>query len=44
MIKYLGVRIPMDLYKKLEKKAKSMNISISSLVRIILTEYLYEEE
>lgn len=44
MIKYLGVRIPMDLYEKLEKKAKSMNISISSLVRIILTEYLYGEE
>lgn len=44
MIKYLGVRIPTDLYKKLEKKAKSMNISISSLVRIILTEYLYGDE
>lgn len=38
----LNMRIPKELVDKLKKKAKKMNISLSSLVRIILTENVKE--
>jgi antitoxin component of RelBE/YafQ-DinJ toxin-antitoxin module len=39
----LNMRIPKELADKLKEKAKSMNISMSSLVRIVLTECIKEK-
>lgn len=36
----LNIKIPSELYEKIKEKAKSKNISIASLVRMVLTEYL----
>ena len=38
----LNMRIPKELADKLKEKAKKMNISLSSLVRIVLTKSLEE--
>lgn len=38
----LNMRIPKELADKLKEKAKKMNISLSSLVRIVLTKSVEE--
>lgn len=44
MEKALHLKVQLDLYNKVKKKAKEMNISMGSLVRIAITEYLKKGE
>lgn len=36
----MNIALPIELKNKVQEKAKSKNISLNSLVRLILTEYL----
>ncbi len=36
----LNIMLPKELYENLKKEAKSKNISLAALVRMVLTEYL----
>jgi len=36
----LNIKIPAELYENLKKEAKSKNISLASIVRLICSEYL----
>lgn len=36
----IHIALPLNLKNKIQEKAKSKNISLNSLIRIILTEYL----
>lgn len=40
----MNIALPTELKKKLQDTAKSKNISLNSLVRLILTENLTKEE
>lgn len=42
--KTLNIKIPDVLYESIQQKAKSKNISMASLIRLILTEYLENEQ
>ncbi len=35
----LNIKIPKDMYDKLKKEAEKKNISLASMVRIIVSEY-----
>ena len=37
--KRLTIRLPKDLYKNIEKDTKELNISASSVIRIIISKY-----
>lgn len=36
----INVVLPLELKNKVQEKAKSKNISLNSLVRLVLTEYI----
>ena len=38
-IKTTTMRLPAELFKKLEKEAKSLNITVSSMLKIILSQH-----
>lgn len=38
--KTLNIKLPEKLYEELKEEAKSKNISLASIVRMICTEYL----
>ena len=40
----MNIALPTELKKKLQETAKAKNISLNSLVRLILTENLKKEE
>lgn len=40
----IAVRTTFDLKRRVERKADSMEISVASLIRIALAEYLNKEE
>lgn len=42
--KTLNIKIPEELYNSIQSKAKLKNISMASLIRLILTEYLENEQ
>lgn len=42
--KSLNIKIPENLHNDLTNMAKSKNISMASLVRIVLTEYIENEK
>lgn len=44
MNKALHLKIQTELYKKLKEKAKEMNVSMGSVVRIAISEYLKKGE
>lgn len=39
-----SIYFPDDLYAELEKMAAKKNISVASLIRLILTEYINKQE
>lgn len=41
--KTLNMKLPKELYENLKKIAKSKNISLASLVRMVMTEYCNKE-
>ena len=43
-ISVLNMQMPKELYDKLKVLAKKKNISLSSLVKIITTEYIEKED
>lgn len=44
MEKALHLKIQLDLYDRLKKKAAELNVSMGSIVRIALSEYLKEKK
>ncbi len=40
MEKTVNIKMAIDLYERLRNKAKEMNVSIASVIRIAITEYL----
>lgn len=39
----INIVLPLELKKKVQEKAKTKNISLNSLVRLVLTEYIEGE-
>ena len=43
MEKTVNIKMAIELYEKLRNKAREMNVSIASVIRIAITEYLKKE-
>lgn len=44
MIKYLQVRLPEEIHRKLKESAKQRNISVSAFVRLLIINQLRKDK